>query len=160
MTIRYASQKDEFRCGPYALLNALKWAGWNYSERRHKKYLTKLLHCEDGTPPIDMFLGLIKLQNKFPTVIYDKEVTARKLNKHLKSGGGAIVNIHYYKRDKQEWNGHWVFLEKAYKGRYKAINYGRRGTVSLVKRRRLIREIYNSIKIDDHVSCFLLEKYK
>lgn len=159
--MRYASQRDQFRCGPYALLNALKWAGWNYSERRHKKYLCKLVNCRDtGTNRLDMFTGIIKLHNKFEFIEYNRSITINKINRHLRDGGGAIVNIHFYKRDKNKWYGHWVFIEGLGKRGYKVVNYSQRSTISFVKPWTFRREFFNTLKCDDHVSCWLLRRWQ
>lgn len=160
MKVRYASQRDKFRCGPYAVLNALKWAGWDYSAKKHLKKLCKLVNCKPtGTSATDMLLGILKIQQKFKTVSVDTDIEIKDLNKHLRARGSAIIDIRFYKREKKKWQGHWIFIESLNKRGYKVVNYSSKNTVSLVKPWNLKREITNNSKLGYYASCWLFEKW-
>lgn len=160
--VKYARQKDKFRCGPYAILNALKWSGHKYSERQHIDYLSKLVRCKNkvGTLACDMLYGISKIQKEFKSTEYIHIYSSKKINRHLKKGGAVIVNIAVYHKKNKRWGGHYIFISKIHKHRYKVINYYKNKTIGLIKHRNLQNDIQNC-RLKRHFSgssCWLLER--
>lgn len=129
--IRYAKQTDNFRCGPVAIANALKWAGINFSYRDNKKRLDKL--CKTKHPTgcylADLTRALRKIGGKHLSGIqrrnlddYTPTQVLRLINIHLKKSGIVLLNIQRYNTD-GSIGGHFFLIVKKDKTFYQVINY-------------------------------------
>lgn len=80
-------QKNDFSCGPIALLNALKWRGEKRTYRNDYQSLVKLCNTDKfGTYDSDLFNALKASGFKFKTTqLYSQVVD------HLKQGGSVIL---------------------------------------------------------------------
>ncbi len=108
--MRFVKQRDNYSCGPIGVINALKWAGFPLSYQKHFRKIKK--KCKTtrswGTlvdrisVALDWYVGQIE---------YEREqlVTYRRLLRHLKQGGSAILE-YWFKEDNGTWDGHYVFI--------------------------------------------------
>lgn len=134
---RYVKQKDSFRCGPVAILNALKWAGIKVSYDSFINCLTLLCLCTPsrGTKHGDFDLILRGVGEGYYTV---KRIYRPKLNqieKHLKSGGAVILNYRIH-RDSTCERRHFQFtIDTDRKGeKFKIANIGSKKAVCTISR--------------------------
>lgn len=117
--IRYLKQKDTFRCGPVAVVNTLKWAGYPAT------YKTVL--CLSTIMRTDPLKGtrrndIDKALNIFTQILrYKKKQrpAAEHIIQHLDNGGAALVLIAYEKGDTE---GHYFFIDKRDDEHFNAIN--------------------------------------
>lgn len=95
MKIRYKKQNDNFRCGPVALLNAMKWAGARVSYKDWIDYLCALCNCYDskGTKYPDLikaFRACSKGLFSFKQVDFP---SLKEIQNHIRKEG-AVVLLH------------------------------------------------------------------
>lgn len=124
---RYAKQTDGFRCGPFALLNVLKWAGVReykgapIDATTARTELADLCRCdEDGTGIMD----LDKALRTFPEIKVKRvwKIKPGILKKHLRKGGVAIVGFDYI-GDAGLYEGHFGFFTETSKTHLTCINF-------------------------------------
>ena len=91
---RYCKQRDNYSCGPVALLNLMKWAA-QYPVTYKKSISVLQKACgtdQDGTHDMPMHIQLIKSQiHHNISVIKVKNITLSTFKNHLIKGGSAIV---------------------------------------------------------------------
>jgi len=125
--LRYAKQTDNFRCGPFALLNVLKWAGAreykgapiNITTARTE--LADLCKCdEDGTGTMDFDKALRTLPEIKVKRVW--KIKPGVLKKHLRKGGVAIVGFDYI-GDAGLYEGHFGFFTETSKTHLTCINF-------------------------------------
>jgi hypothetical protein len=131
---RYIRQRNNYSCGPVALLNALKWAG----ATKGTSYEMVSYWCEAcrttkrmGTSFIDLFraartLPLIGARKARP------KVKLIDINAHLRHGGAVILGSF-----SESMNGfHWFLvtekIDLAGEVSYRVVNFDRRSTQRLV----------------------------
>ena len=94
---RYVQQRDTFRCGPFAILNALKWAGSNATAQLLPG-LCKELGClsrDNGTYDPNLHQALLKMGKESFTVRRDTSTSLVKIEKRLRAGMAVIVSFAY-----------------------------------------------------------------
>lgn len=119
--VRYTNQKDQFRCGPVAIANAMKWAGVDFSFRDNKKKLDKLVNIKKtGCNSTDITTALRAVGEKYLTGIqrrklndYTPTQAVRMIRKHIRSGGIALMNIRRYSA-LGEKEGHFYLIVDRY----------------------------------------------
>ena len=125
--LRYAKQTDNFRCGPFALLNVLKWAGAreykgapiNITTARTE--LADLCKCdEDGTGTMDFDKALRTLPEIKVKRVW--KIKPGVLKKHLRKGGVAVVGFDYIEDD-GSYGGHVSFFTEVTKTYLMCINH-------------------------------------
>lgn len=98
---RYVKQRDRYSCGPVAIINALKWAGYPASYDSIK-YLRRLCKCkpysyeEDwtGTRSGDFTAAIIKAGHaKAFYCQYALQPSVETVRAHLDSGGAVVVLV-------------------------------------------------------------------
>jgi len=139
---RYARQTDDYSCGPTAIINALKWSGFDMTLQllpffQHSCRTIDPVYFDDwdknGTfdSDFDRVLrwssrGKIKVRKKNCPLI-------EEIKEHLKDGGALCLS--YYWRVKKENIGHFIFIEKLEDGYFFIIN-DHDNNKETVKRRR------------------------
>ena len=99
--IRYVRQQDDFRCGPIAILNALKWAypyrSIGHSKSRNLKSLCIMCKTDrQGTIPDEFHTAL---KDFFPYVRRILKPTITQINRHLDNDRPLILGHSYIKDD-------------------------------------------------------------
>jgi hypothetical protein len=131
---RYIRQRDNYSCGPVALLNALKWAG----ATKGTSYAT-LPSWRDicGTTRHNgtTFTDLFRAARTLPRIGARKarpKVKLADINAHLRHGGAVILGSF-----SESMNGfHWFLvtgrIDQAGEASYRVVNFDRRVTQRLV----------------------------
>lgn len=105
--MRYCKQRDNFSCGPVAILNALIWSGIKLSYK-YTKGIGYMCNCEpiQGTHPILFGQTLQKFEKDFGLFKVKKvyRPKLKQIEKHLKRGEIVIIN---YKIGINKRNGQW-----------------------------------------------------
>jgi hypothetical protein len=140
MGIRYVSQKDNFSCGPTAIVNLLKWLGYQASwktvttirEDMWGGSKTGKAMRSFGTPTIvfdtfvicdDLFGQLLKTRASKPKV--------EDLISHLKKGRAVILD-HFWPGDT---GGHYSLVIGYTKGKFILVNHQEGETISFKTRK-------------------------
>lgn len=94
---KYVKQRDEYRCGPIALLNALIWAGQDVSYEKDIDRLTEKCHCSrlKGTYHINFYKALRQVGKKVFDVNLIWNPSIKLVDQHLQSGGSIIINYRW-----------------------------------------------------------------
>lgn len=96
---RYIKQRDHHSCGPVALLNALKWAGYKVSYNKHFRSIYRSCKCSDtGTFDCD-FDSAIRRYRHLIVMPEDgpfEQPYIGLIDEHL-DNGGAVVFSYIYK---------------------------------------------------------------
>jgi len=101
---RYVRQRDQYRCGPIAILNALKWAGAKVSSSDYLDYLTALSVCGPsprGTWHKTFDRALRVAGEDFYSVRRIYYPTLGEIESHLQDGGAIVLN-YYWRIDKED----------------------------------------------------------
>jgi len=88
---RFVVQRDDFRCGPIAVLNALKWYGLPATKKKHLRLLTEACDChrEFGTYWADMHRAIT---HYYPgSCQYVDFPSIGQLSDHVFDGGAFIL---------------------------------------------------------------------
>lgn len=107
--MRFIRQRDQYSCGPIAILNALKWTGISITYRSHFKKIKTL--CKTtmnwGTTPENITKVLLDYSEHLNFEIKEL-VTLKSIDKHLKAGGALILE--YWFNEDGIYDGHYVFI--------------------------------------------------
>ena len=101
---RYVRQRDQYRCGPIAILNALKWAGARVSSSDYLDYLTELAVCGPsprGTWHKTFDRALRVAGEDFYSVRRIYYPTLGEIEFHLQDDGAIVLN-YYWRIDKED----------------------------------------------------------
>lgn len=107
--IRYKKQTDKFRCGPVAILNALKWAGI----RADLEDISKKAKCRPfphGTTCPELHNALLKFE-KFIKIRITCTVNIEFIRNQLSNGRSIIYNYEYYDKEDDRKYGHYFFID-------------------------------------------------
>lgn len=119
--MRFVKQKDQYSCGPIAIMNALKWAGLPATYRTHFHKIRSL--CKTtmswGTTPDNMTMALLK-HSKYLNFTTKSLVTLKEIEKHLDAGGAVILE--YWFKDEKDYDGHYVFIFREHGHDFMAVN--------------------------------------
>ncbi|MFA5024119.1 MAG: C39 family peptidase [Patescibacteria group bacterium] len=123
MAIRYVKQRDEYSCGPIAILNAMKWLGKPVTYKDLAR-LKDICCCRspNGTWPkvISVVLKILKIK-----YLYKAKPSIKEIDKHL-DDGGSILLVHYYNITR----GHYVLCIGKTEKYYTLINDGMNNTIT------------------------------
>lgn len=141
---RYIKQRDNFRCGPVAIANAIKWAGGDFSFRKNKKWLDEVANttAPTGTWPVHFHRALRKVGGEHFTITKRRlekltpTQSIRLIRKHLKSGGAVIMNVSRYTQMGDD-AGHYFLLIGYGDGFFLGVNMSTDKTVEYIHTRRL-----------------------
>ena len=116
MKPRYVCQNDNFSCGVYSIINAMKWMGQKATLKNDYKNIKKIIRCcaGYGCSPEHFDRHVVnKLKAKR---IFN--ITIGKMNKILNSGNGLIL---VYRCDDLDGS-HLIFVDKIVDEQYNVIN--------------------------------------
>ncbi len=119
--IRYVKQRDNFRCGPYAIVNLLKWMGVNATTKTVHLFCVLMKTNQKGTRRSDMtkalscFKSMIKFKHK-------TRPTAQDLRDHVSKGGSAIVLNRWWDM-KLGPVGHYFLVDRCTDKGFNCVNY-------------------------------------
>ena len=141
--LKYIKQYDKYSCGAVAVLNALKWAGYDLTYRRDFKRICKLCKCNvgEGTFPWDLDAGL-RRHRKLAILPEEEAYSAPsiKLVDKLLSLGSACIISYIYKYRGQVCEAHVVLCIGKKGKQYVMVNRGGRcKTVCLIPRQTMVR---------------------
>jgi hypothetical protein len=92
--IRYIRQYDNFRCGPIAALNLMKWLGRSVSYSKDIKKYTKVCKCDsDGTYDEDLIKAL-RMASKGEYSVSGLRTfrTLSSIERHIDDDGAIILS--------------------------------------------------------------------
>ncbi len=138
---RYVRQRNDYSCGPVALLNALKWAGRKGAYRKD----IELLKAECGTTrkgtPFANMVYAARFHRGYFSVTSKRNVTIADINAHLRRGGAVILGSVSTILDPDAYHYFLITERIGLRGEasYRTVNFDRRATQRLVSS-KLIRE--------------------
>lgn len=153
--VRYKKQTDTFRCGPIAILNALKWAGIKPDLKKLERQ-TKCKSPSSGT----------SCQNLQSAIFSYKEIRVRVSHKvriddvrsHLFSGKSIVYFFRYHNKKDNGRYGHFFFIDgisKTGKSLY-VVNYQLKSPARIrITTKRFINEC---IRGDANPSMWVVSK--
>lgn len=111
---RYVHQRDEFRCGPIAILNALKWAGYRVTAELIPD-LCREVSCAApfGTKKSNLTRGLRTRGKGIFFTQLDLRPSLQKIERTLQKGKAVILGYWYHTDDPENKNyqtGHYVLI--------------------------------------------------
>ena len=121
--IRYTRQVLKNSCGPIAIINAMKWAGYMVPRAKWVKGIGGL--CEFSPKAGTSLQGMasaIKLLHQLELVEYKTRPTLKWLDQKFHEGCGIILK--YEHRHKP--SGHFVFLPGRTRHYYEVVNKGKK----------------------------------
>ncbi len=97
MPPRYTKQRDKFRCGPIAILNALRWVGVSIPYKELLPSLERLCECvaPDGTRHAAFDRTLREVGKDIFTVRRVHHPSLAQIEEHLREGGHIILNYRW-----------------------------------------------------------------
>jgi hypothetical protein len=159
---RYSKQYDYYSCGPIALLNALKWAGCNYSVKKDLDRIKKECKLQDDGVFVNDFHSAVKKESK-DIFIYKRytKFTTDKMIKHLLKGGSILLNYRFVYEDYGEEIRHYTFIPQVKRNKFIAINNNivnnkikTVGTISYDRMKKMIKS-YRKYKLSFPTAWFL-----
>lgn len=139
--MRYAMQNRSYNCGPTVLLNALKWAGYPVSNKKHIKKLEKMVCCNavtEGTWCIHVQMGLIEL-DELDIVGVLHLPRLKDIDRELDKGRAVVLRYFH------EQCGHFVLITERTKKYYTVINDSRKKAVSRKSRKRMSKMLKKKV---------------
>lgn len=107
--MRFIRQRDQYSCGPIAIINALKWAGAYLTYKSDFKKIKNL--CKTtiswGTTP-ENISKVLSVYSEHINFEVKALITLKIIDKHLKSGGSVILE--YWFNEDGVYDGHYVFI--------------------------------------------------
>lgn len=158
--IRYIGQRDQYSCGPLAILNILKWAGYDITS----KYLPNLRrYCktdENGTDTKNISKVLERYSKlKVECVPF---ITIKNLHNHIENGGAAIIEVSWFDEIKKQTTGHYYIIVGMFKysntTSYKVINWRSGFTKNMANRKAIVREFRKCIRSENNPRAWLIER--
>ena len=144
--IRWLGQRDEFRCGPIALVNIMKWAGIaEFEGHKVNEELAKgHLSVRCWTDKYGTFPHCLEpVLNTLPGIKVEKYPKPSRLNikKHLQNDGIVLLDSYWWDRKKHKWIGHYgLLIDVIANGKlYYAVNCVGSGTRTLIKGKGLAK---------------------
>src|SRR5882672_202506 len=100
--MNYVLQRDKFRCGPIAILNALRWAGEDVPFREGLKQLSE--QCKCAAPKGTTFRPFLKtLRSRGENLFTVEQITKPKLydfDRHIQEGKVLVWNFKHQQPDR------------------------------------------------------------
>jgi hypothetical protein len=141
---RYVRQKDDYGCGPIAVLNALKWAGYDAQYKRDYARLIRLCKCTKGGTIDDNFNKAIRQYKRL--LVYPRKnpmyAPPISLVDACLDDGGAVAMGFIYKYAGVVVAEHFTLCVGKVNKRYVFINNIRtihQRTVTLQNRRTVVK---------------------
>ena len=156
--IRYTKQYDHYSCGPVAIINALKWAGYSASLKKDKPRILKISKCKPpkGTSVFNLNKAILRCLEL--DLEYDDCPDLRTLRAHLRTRqGAAILRYKWWSKKRKCWQGHY-FLTTGLTSSgkyYYVINM----FTGKVKQRRLAKKFIKELSRNrEQLRCWYLTK--
>ena len=155
---KYIRQTSKTTCGPVAVFNALKWAGYNFTRKSHFKKLCKELQWSStvkmgciGTHPHYVH----NIWNKYPKIKMIGSSTTldfdiKNLDGFLDCGNTAFV-MRYFRIINNKSFGHYVFCPSRTPKRYILINNKKNKTIMYQTRDTMLKML-KQIHCDEFAS--------
>lgn len=90
--IRYVKQKNKYTCGPVAIINIMKWCGYNTSYKKDIKKIIKTTNTDvGGTYFYEIGLALENVRN-IKTLIRHK-INITEIKKQLKMNNVVLIDF-------------------------------------------------------------------
>jgi len=160
--IRYIGQRDEFSCGPLAILNILKWTGYDVTSE-YLSDLKKYCKTDVGGTDTRIISNVLKRYSKFEFNCVSF-IKIQDLHDHIKKGGSAIVEISWFDEDKRKIEGHFYIIIGILicdgKILYKTINWEKGCTEKYAERKDIVKEFRRCAKSQDNPKAWLIDKKK
>lgn len=160
----YIRQKDAYNCGPVAIINALKWLGYKAGHDDTKRVSDSCNTTTSGTNSALLTFGLFKEVADIASITKAKP-SISQLDKHLASGGVAVIGYHFTIGKKSA--GHYVLCtKKSKKDYYTLINEAshrsfKEGRPTAVRRTRDdIKKMLRTKNAAGDANLWLLERRK
>lgn len=154
--INYVKQRDRFRCGPVAVINAVKWAGGRMSYKTSIREITDQCHCVpgEGTMVIDLHKTLHKVGRRHFKSQYISKPTFSQVDDALAQGDAVVWN---YKHNRGR---HYALIVGRFTdgAAFHVINYDIGPTVSTWVSRDRIQEAIDAADSRNH--AWILKKVK
>lgn len=155
---RYSRQRTMSDCGPVAILNILKWAGYPVTYDAHIKHIKKVSRYvyTDYYTGVKYWnirkalnqLGRGKIRSKVIMVVDLKQLT-----KHIENGGAFILR-HAMTPD----DDHYTAIVPGDNGDFAWINMGPKDTVIKVSPEEFERRVMKTQRFSDQVVALLVRK--
>lgn len=163
---RYFKQRDFFRCGPVAILNALKWAGVPVTVKHDLPRICRMSKCDSvwgGAVHNDMNSTLRRAGRGHFKVRLVCRPKLHEIEFHLWDGGALIVNFHYERvtKDWFESSRHYVLLSDMNLSgeRFGMVNYGcGRPAYTRVHRNTIKNHLLRYQRVDRKYKAWFLTK--
>lgn len=137
---RYARQRDTFSCGPTAIVNAIKWAGYSCPAREFKKIFKKRTGCTRlrGTDPWILEQTLKRVPEL--SIQYVLNVpNLRDIDEELKKGRSVLLRYFH------SHGGHYTLIVGRTKKFYVVVNDSPKKAISYRSRKKMKKLINNSV---------------
>ncbi|MFA5024169.1 MAG: C39 family peptidase [Patescibacteria group bacterium] len=150
--IRYIRQRDEYSCGPVAIVNALKFIGIN-ATHDSVCYVSMLCNCcrETGTEPEDIERAFKALEVKFKRKIFP---TLKEIDDHIDNGGALLLDYFWSPED-----GHYTLCIGRTPKYYVFVNDEDDKTIARRKRNTL-RNTMKWCRVSENPWCWFIFKDK
>lgn len=138
---RYVRQIRTNSCGPTAIINCVKWAGYRCTIREYHTLISELCECSKDGAPVKRFGLILRMMmgDEF-SVWYRRGPTLDVVIKHLRKPNRSIVLAYYYPDvvDGQvvQISGHYTFVFIDDAGIIRCVNDTGK-TVDVLKRSEL-----------------------
>lgn len=128
--MRYAANTTRSDCGPIAIINILKWAGFQVTTKRHLPYLNEMCRPEGlGTSIRNLHKTLSHLKRRRFWFRYRPQAKIGAIDATLKKGGAVLL---YYMSDPTQY--HFTLIIQGDGDRYTVVNAFKGKTVATVSR--------------------------
>ncbi len=162
--IRFVKQRDQYRCGPIAILNALKWAGARVSSSDYLDYLTELSVCGPsprGTWHKTFDRALRVAGEDFYSTRRIYYPTLGEIESHLQDGGAIVLN-YYWRIDKEKVSSrHFQFLvgiSPSGDAFYSVNRGGKQPTLQRLTRETFKKDDLRFQRVDENYKAWFLTK--
>ena len=127
--VRFNKQYDNYSCGPVAILNALKWAGYNCTYKQDFHFIKELCECVNepdwqGTHYLNLSSALKEYRIKFKFI---RKPSLFQIVTHLEKGGAVILRVLFKEEENHQdtFFGHYFlcFDFDSKKSIFKVVNY-------------------------------------
>lgn len=121
--VRYARQPYKYSCGPTAIINAVKWAGYSYSLRDNHTFVARACNSsyEFGTEELELERVLRRLTRGFMRIRKRCRPTADELMSHVIKQDCAAI-ILYYRSDDPDGDAHYTLMTDVGAGHVTLVN--------------------------------------
>jgi len=136
--VRYLKQRDGYSCGPVAVLNAMKWAGFEVTGENLKVFRwIALCTSPHGCWPRHLH-NLIKLQFERKASAMKGKPTMKYMDKWLDQGNSIIMRYFWHDKERNKRVGHYIFIPDRTEKYYKVCNDGRnRPALTMISRKTM-----------------------